>query len=453
MVIEQAVPDTARVMVDFTQMKSFGQDPLILERGEGIRVTDVFGQTYIDGLSGVFTVNLGHGVQELIDVAAEQARKIAFTAPTMATNPPALRLADLLIGITPEQYTTVKFFTGGSEANEAAIKLARQFWMQAGHPRKYKVISRYRSYHGGTGQAMAASAQTAWKWKFEPFAPGFIHVTPPARPGCAACRRADACTLACLDLMEQAIVEEHPETVAAVIAEPVMLSAGVHMPHPEYFPRLRELCDRHNVLLIYDEIITGFGRTGRLFGAERVGAWPDILSCGKGISGGYAPLSAILIADRVSEAFWGEPEAGVQFWAGHTFGGNPVSCAVGEAAVRYLLDHDLIGNAERVGNYLAARLEDLATRQPAIAEVRGHRHAARRGVHGADRAGGLRRGAARRVADPARRGLGRCGSAALHHAGRGRRDRHDPGARGLRRRCLMRWRRGAREGAPKSPGT
>jgi len=370
-VIEQVVPDTARVMVDFTQMKSFGQDPLILERGEGIRVTDVFGQTYIDGLSGVFTVNLGHGLEELIDAAAEQARKIAFTAPTMATNPPALRLADLLIGITPEQYTTVKFFTGGSEANEAAIKLARQFWLQAGHPRKYKVISRYRSYHGGTGQAMAASAQTAWKWKFEPFAPGFVHVTPPARPGCAACRRSDACTLACLDLMEQAIVEEHPETVAAVIAEPVMLSAGVHLPHPEYFPRLRELCDRHNVLLIYDEIITGFGRTGRLFGAERVGAWPDILTCGKGISGGYAPLSAILIADRVSEAFWGEPEAGVQFWAGHTFGGNPVSCAVGEAAVRYLLDHDLIGNAERVGNYLAARLEDLAARQPAIAEVRG----------------------------------------------------------------------------------
>ena len=369
--VHQAAPDTSRVMVDFTQMKSFGQAPLILERGNGICVTDVFGQTYIDGLSGVFTVNLGHGVQELIDVAAEQARKIAFTAPTMATNPPALRLADLLIGITPEQYTTVKFFSGGSEANEAAIKLARQFWMQAGHPRKYKVISRYRSYHGGTGHAMAASAQTAWKWKFEPFAPGFVHVTPPARPACAACRRADACTMACLDLLEQAIVEEHPETVAAVIAEPVMLSAGVHVPHPEYFPHLREVCDRHNVLLIYDEIITGFGRTGRLFGAERVGAWPDILTCGKGISGGYAPLSAILIADRVGEAFWGEPEAGVQFWAGHTFGGNPVSCAVGQAAVRYLLDHDLIGNAERVGCYLADRIADIAARQAAIAEVRG----------------------------------------------------------------------------------
>jgi len=358
-------------MVDFTQMKAFGQDPLILERGEGIRVFDVFGKSYIDGLSGVFTVNLGHGIAELVEVAAEQARRIAFTAPTMATNPPALRLADLLIELTPAQYSTVKFFTGGSEATEAAIKLARQYWLQAGHPRKYKIISRYRSYHGGTGHAMAASGQAEWKRAFEPFAPGFVHVTPPARPGCAACQRLNACSLACLDLIEEAILQEHPDTVAAVIAEPIMLSAGVQVPHADYFPRLRELCDRHDVLLIYDEIITGFGRTGRLFAAERVGAWPDILACGKGISGGYAPLSAIIVADRIAEAFWGDPAAGVQFWAGHTFGGNPVACAVGEAAVRYLLDHDLIGNADRVGTYLADCLRDLASRQPAITEVRG----------------------------------------------------------------------------------
>jgi adenosylmethionine-8-amino-7-oxononanoate aminotransferase len=358
-------------MVDFVQMKGFGDDPLILDRGEGVYVWDVFGKKYIDGLSGVFTVNLGHGIAEFADIAAEQAKRIAFTAPTMATNPRALELAELLIGITPPQYSTVKFFTGGSEATEAAIKLARQFWQQAGSPRKFKVISRYKAYHGGTGFAMAASAQTEWKSKFEPFAPGFVHVTPPARPGCAACRRADACTLACLDLIEEAIVNEHPDTVAAVIAEPIMLSAGVHVPHPEYFPRLRELCDRHRVLLIFDEIITGFGRTGRLFGAETVRTWPHILACGKGISGGYAPLSAILIDDTVAQAFWGDPAAGVQFWAGHTFGGNPVACAVGKVAVRYLLDHDLIGNAERVGGYLADQLRDLAAARSDIAEVRG----------------------------------------------------------------------------------
>lgn len=363
--------DTSKVMVDFNQMKSFGQNPLILESGKGIRVTDVFGKTYIDGLSGVFTVNLGHGLEEIVDVAAEQGKKLSFSAPTMSTNPAALRLADLLIGITPEQYTTVKFFSGGSEATEASIKLSRQYWAQAGHPRKYKIISRYKSYHGGTGNAMAASGQPDWKWKFEPHPPGFIHVTPPNRPGCAACGKLDSCTLACVDLIEEAIINEHPETVAAIIAEPIMLSAGVHIPHPEYFPRLRALCDKYNVLLIFDEIITGFGRTGRLFGAERMGVWPDILSCGKGISGGYAPLSAIMIADRIAEAFWGEPTEGVQFWAGHTFGGNPVACAVGHAAVTYMLEHDLVGNSDRVGAEIAAGLRELATRQSAIHEIRG----------------------------------------------------------------------------------
>jgi len=309
--VNQFAAETARLMVDFNQMKSFGEEPLILESGTGIRVTDVFGKSYIDGLSGVFTVNLGHGLTKFGEIAAEQMNRIAFTAPTMATNPPALRLAEELIRITPEQYTTVKFFSGGSEATEAAIKLARQHHLQSGSPRKYKVISRYKSYHGGTGNAMAASGQSDWKSKFEPFAPGFIHVTPAARPGCAACKRLDHCSLACLDLIEEAIVSEHPDTVAAVIAEPVMLSAGVHVPHRDYFPRLRELCDRHNVLLIYDEIITGFGRTGTLFAAEQMEAWPDILVCGKGISGGYAPLSAIIIADRVAAPFWGEPEQGV----------------------------------------------------------------------------------------------------------------------------------------------
>jgi adenosylmethionine-8-amino-7-oxononanoate aminotransferase len=370
-VVRQAIPDTSRIMVDFNQMKAFGQDPLIIERGEGIRVWDVFGKEYIDGLSGVFTVNLGHGIPMFADVAADQMRRVAFTAPTMATNPPALHLADLLTRITPKQYSTVKFFSGGSEATEAAIKMARQYFAQTGHLKKFKVIARYKAYHGGTGFAMAASAQADWKWRFEPLAPGFIHVTPPARPGCAACKNLDGCTLACVDLIEDAIINEHPETVAAVIAEPIMLSAGVQVPHPDYFPRLREICDRHNVLLIYDEIITGFGRTGRLFGAERVGAWPDILCCGKGISGGYAPLSAILIADKVAQPFWGDAASGVQFWAGHTFGGNPVACAVGHAAVSYLLDNDLVANADRVGSHLKSRLEAVARRSDAISDIRG----------------------------------------------------------------------------------
>ena len=276
-VAQETTFDTAQIMIDFTQMKSFGQDPLILEEGKGIRVTDVFGKSYIDGLSGVFTVNFGHGVDELVDVAAEQGRKISFTAPTMATNPAALRLADLLIKITPEQYSTVKFLRGGSEATEAAIKMARQYQLQAGRGTKFKIISRYMGYHGGTGNAMAASGQIEWKWRYAPEPTGFIHVQPPARPGCVACARFDHCTRACIDLMEDAIVREGPETVAAIIAEPVMMSAGVHVPPDDYFPRLREMCDKHNVVLIFDEIITGFGRTGTLFAAEQFGVWPDII--------------------------------------------------------------------------------------------------------------------------------------------------------------------------------
>jgi beta-alanine--pyruvate transaminase len=150
-----------------------------------------------------------------------------------------------------------------------------------------------------------------------------------------------------------------------------MFSAGVRVPDPDYFPRLRELCDKHNILLIFDEIITGFGRTGHLFAAEMAGAWPDILSCGKGISGGYAPLAAIIINDKVAGAFWGDPAQGIQFLSGHTYGGNPVSCAVGEAVVRYVLDNNVVANAQKVGNYLADGLRDLADRQPAISEVRG----------------------------------------------------------------------------------
>ncbi len=351
---DQSTLDTAKVMVDFNQMKSFGQDPLILERGAGIRVWDVFGKEYIDGLSGVFTVNLGHGIAQFADVAAEQMRRLAFSAPTMSTNPPAIKLAGLLSEITPEQFNTVKFASGGSEANEFAIKMARQYHAQTGNPRKYKVISRWQSYHGSTGFAGAASAQPEWKSKYDPYPEGFIHVSPKS-----------------VGAIEEAILGENPESIAAVIAEPVMLSAGVRVPDPGYFPRLRELCDEHNILLIFDEIITGFGRTGHLFGANMLGVWPDILSCGKGISGGYAPLAAIIINDKVAQAFWGDPSQGIQFLSGHTYGGNPVSCAVGEAVVRYLLDNDIVANAQRVGNYLADALRDLGDRQPAIAEVRG----------------------------------------------------------------------------------
>ena len=363
--------DIARhLMVDFNQMKTFAEDPLVLESGEGIRVTDDRGRTYIDGLSGVFTSNLGHGNPEISDVLATQAKKLAFGAPTMGTNTRAAELVERLLTLVPKQFTTIKLFSGGSEANEGAIKLARQFHKQTGHANKYKVISHYRGYHGGTGNALAASGWATWKNAFEPLPAGFVHLqTPdpdsPPHPALTPEEAADAY----IRLMRATIELEGPETIAAVITEPVLMSAGVVVPPDTYLRALRDACDEYNILLVFDEIITGFGRTGKWFAAEHPGVWPDIFCCGKGVTGGYSPLSIVFMTDRVAEPFWGEP--GTQFYAGHTFGGNPVACAAGVAALEYMQAYDVVGQSERTGAHLANRLRELATKHDEISLVRG----------------------------------------------------------------------------------
>ncbi len=363
--------DIARhLMVDFTQMKTFAEDPLVLEHGEGIRVTDDRGRTYIDGLSGVFTSNLGHGNPEIVDAVASQARRLAFGAPTMGTNTRAAELVEQLLTLVPKQFTTVKLLSGGSEANEAAIKLARQFHKQTGHATKYKVVSHYRGYHGGTGNALAASGWAHWKNAFEPLPGGFVHLqTPdtdsPLHPGLTPEQAAEVYAR----LLKATIELEGPETIAAIITEPILMSAGVIVPPDRYMRALREVCDEHNILLIFDEIITGFGRTGKWFGAEYPGVWPDIFCCGKGVTGGYSPLSVVFMTDRVAEPFWGEP--GEQFFAGHTYGGNPVACAAGLAALEYMQAYDVVGLADRTGAYMRSRLQNLAASHPSISMVRG----------------------------------------------------------------------------------
>jgi adenosylmethionine-8-amino-7-oxononanoate aminotransferase len=357
-------------MVDFTQMKTFAEDPLVLEHGEGVRVTDDRGRTYIDGLSGVFTSNLGHGNPEITDALATQARKLAFGAPTLGTNTRAAELVEQLLGLVPANFTTVKLLSGGSEANEAAIKLARQFHKQTGHPTKYKILSHYRGYHGGTGNALAASGWAGWKNAFEPFPAGFVHLqTPDTDSSLHSSLSADAAAEVYCRLVRATIELEGPETIAAIITEPILLSAGVVVPPDSYMRALREVCDEHNILLVYDEIITGFGRTGKWFAAEHHSAWPDIFCCGKGVTGGYSPLSIVFMTDRVAEPFWGEP--GEQFFAGHTYGGNPVACAAGLAAIEYMQAYDVVGQSERTGAYLHERLQHLAAGEPSIELVRG----------------------------------------------------------------------------------
>jgi adenosylmethionine-8-amino-7-oxononanoate aminotransferase len=359
------------LMVDFVPMQDFAEDPIILTEGNGIWVTDVDGRRYIDGLSGTFCVNLGHGNRRLADAAARQIHKLALAIPTLGTSDRALELVEVLRKITPPQYTTVKLLSGGSEVTEAAIKMARQYHKQAGRPTKYKVISHYRAYHGGTGHALAAGGWPGWRAAFEPLPGGFLHLhTPDAYqspfPGSA---KDLAVTYA--RLAEEVIQLEGPDTIAAFITEPILMSAGVIVPPADYLPRVRALCDRYDIVLIFDEVITGFGRTGKLFAAEHWDAWPDIFCFGKGISGGYAPLSANVLVDRIGRAFWGRAADAVQFQAGHTYGGNPVASAVGLAAIAQIQEEHIPEQSRARGEQVKARLKDLAQRRPIIGDIRG----------------------------------------------------------------------------------
>jgi adenosylmethionine-8-amino-7-oxononanoate aminotransferase len=356
-------------MIDFTQMQAFSEDPLILTEGEGIHVRDVEGRWYIDGLSGTFCLSLGHGNARVVEAATKQLSRLALAAPTMATSDRSLELARELLALLPPQYTTLKWGSGGSEAIEAAIKMARQFHRQAGDPRKYKVLSHYRGYHGVTGHALAASGWRTSRSPYEPLAAGFVHLhTPdPYRPPFDVEPAEVASTY--VRLVEEVIELEGPETIAALVTEPILMTAGVVIPPEGYLPALRELCERHDIVLIFDEIITGFGRTGHLFASERFSTWPDILVFGKGLTAGYVALSATVLTDRLAQAFWGAP--GQEFAAGHTYAGNPVACAAGLAALAELRDRDLVANAAARGEQGLRRLRSLQVRAPGIGDARG----------------------------------------------------------------------------------
>jgi adenosylmethionine-8-amino-7-oxononanoate aminotransferase len=366
----------ARTMVDFAQMKAFAEDPLVLTSGSGVRVTDVDGHSFIDGLSGTFCASLGHGNDRLADAGSSQLHRLAMAAPTMATNDRALELVDAVLGLLPDRYGVVKLFSGGSEATENAMKIARQYHKQTGNAGRYKILSHYRAYHGGTGHAVAAGGWPTWRAPYEPLAGGFIHLhTPdPYRPpfdGPPWSRSAAEVAGTYLRLVEETIELEGPGTIAALITEPVLMSAGVVVPPEGYLPGLRRLCDRHGILLIFDEIITAFGRLGTMFAAELYDTWPDIMCLGKGMSGGYAPLSAVVMTTEVALPFWGDPRDLVQFHSGHTYGANPVACAIGLAAIAQLREEDLADRAIARGERLRAGLRAIAERHPAIGDVRG----------------------------------------------------------------------------------
>jgi adenosylmethionine-8-amino-7-oxononanoate aminotransferase len=353
------------------QMAEWSKHPLVMARADGVCYWDVSGKRYLDALSGIYVVSVGHNNRRVIEAIHKQLDTLHFSPPMHGTNPVAVQLANLLAELAPGDLAAVKFQCGGAEVTEAAIKLARQYHRLTGSPGKYKVISRYLSWHGSTLGALSASGLKSRKTVNEPLAPGFVHVFPPTCYRCPFGKNYPDCGITCATLIESVLDMEDPDTVAAVMVEPIGHTGGIIDPPPEYLPILRDICDRHNVLLIFDEIITGAGRTGHLFAAETFGVVPDVLCTAKGLSGGYAPLSAMICRESIADAFWGPLDANPGFVEGHTFEGNPISCAAGLAVLREILERDLCGNARRQGERLRAGFERLARKHGIIGDIRG----------------------------------------------------------------------------------
>jgi adenosylmethionine-8-amino-7-oxononanoate aminotransferase len=335
--------------------------------GHGAMLRDAEGREYIDGLAGLWNVNVGHGRKELAEVAAEQMGRLAFAhAYAGASNEPAIRLAEKLVQLAYPSTSAAYFTTAGAESNESAFKFARYYWKLRGKPDKVKIVSRIHAYHGVTMAAMSATGMASYHRMFAPLMPNFVQVAPPyayrwqgnEEPGLGAA-----------DAVEQAILREGADTVAAVIAEPVMGAGGVIVPPASYFPRLREICDRHDVLLIADEVITGFGRTGRWFALGHWGVEPDLVTFAKGVTSAYLPLGGVLVAKKVHEALEAAP-ADRKFMHAATYSGHPVCCAVGLRNVRIIEEEGLVERAAVMGKRLLAGLETLRD-FPAVGDVRG----------------------------------------------------------------------------------
>lgn len=358
-----------RTFVDFQQTAEFIRDPLIFTKAQGLYYWDVEGKRYFDAIGGIFVATLGHGHPRVIEAMRKQMERMTFAPPLHGISDVTLDFVEKVGSVTPGNLKYVKPFSGGSEAVEAAMKFVRQYFKQTGHPGKYKFISRYHGYHGGTAGAMAASGTGSRKTKFEPQMGGFLKVFPPTyyRDRFSSW---EECNSFCARMVEDVILHEDPETVAGVIVEPIGNTGGMITPTTEYFQILREICTRYNVMLIYDEVITGFGKTGAMFAAQTFGVTPDIICCGKGLSTGVVPIGAMIAREDMADAFWGPADAGLQFAHGHTFAGNPLACAVGIAVIDEIVEKELDRRAGRLGDYLAARLEGLR-KYGVVREVRG----------------------------------------------------------------------------------
>ena len=350
--------------------RAFTKDYVTITRGQGHHVWDSDGNRYLDAISGNQNVNIGHGREEIAQVAKKQIETLEYTSSMLFANEPAMEYTAKIGEFTPDGFNHAWLVGSGSEANESAVKMARQYHFERGDERKYKIISRRRSYHGNTAGAMALSGFPARKDKMEPLFQDFPK-TPSAAPyRCEYCggEGGRECGTECADAVERRIIDEGPESVAGFITEPVTGAANAGaVPHDGYFERVREICDEYNVLFIVDEVMSGFGRTGENFAIEHWNITPDIITSAKGMTGGYTPVGGTMPHQRIVDVFE-DVEDGFQH--GHTYCFNPASAAIGLAVLEYMQEHDLVTNARRVGQYLLEKCQEFYDYE-IVGDVRG----------------------------------------------------------------------------------
>ena len=337
---------------------------LIMASGNGATLTDVDGREYVDGMASLWNVNVGYGRAELAAAAKEQMETLAFSSAYGGFGTaPAIRLAAKLAELAPGDLEVTYFCSGGGEANDTAYKIARLYWKLRGEPDRVNIVSRLRDYHGLTYAATSATGLANF-WKgFEPLAPGFLHAPAPDPYRFAGQGSAGA---AYVQALEKVVQDAGPHTVAAVVAEPVQGAGGVIVPPADYFPLLRRLCDKYGILLIADEVITGFGRTGRWFAMEHWNVQADLMIFAKGITSGYLPLAGVMLTRRVHDVLMSVKG---MFAHGFTYSGHPTACAVGLRNLQILEDEGLVRRAAERGTYLRGRLEELR-RHEIVGDVR-----------------------------------------------------------------------------------
>ncbi len=349
---------------DWTTMAEEGGPPIMVS-GDGVRVTDSDGNTWIDAHGGYASVNVGYGRTEIADAMREQMRRLTYF-PQGTTTTPLIQLVEKLAALAPSNLERVWPASGGSEANETAVKIARAYHKRRGEHGRYKVISRRGSYHGATGGVMWMGASDAVS-DYEPALAGMLYAPQPSFYRCEFnSATPEECARLAANAIEELILLHHPSTVAAVIAEPVCSSAGP--PDPEYWARLRRICDRYGVVLIADEVVTGFGRTGKMFAMEHYGVTPDIMTIAKGITSSYLPLAAVVASTDVAAAFAGEDNV---FRQALTFGGHPVTAAVALKNIEIIEREGLVDNSAQMGAYFLDGLHELMEAHHVVGHVWG----------------------------------------------------------------------------------